>query len=80
MIKPIKDFKTQESLATLALSGYGTVLIRVLKEEQDAIKDLWAQGDGSKEEEQRGRIKTLRDVIALLEQSEVAAERLKQRQ
>lgn len=80
MIEPVKDFKTLESLANLAASGYGKVLIQVLKTEQDAIKDLWAKGDGSKEQELRGRIKSLSDVVALLEQSEVAADRLKQRQ
>lgn len=80
MIEPVKDFKTLESLATLASSGYGKLLIQVLKKEQDAIKERWATGDGTQEEELRGRVKSLRDVIALLEQSEVAAERLKQRQ
>lgn len=77
MLKPIKDQKVYEALATLATTGHGKTLTVILKEELDAIKSLWLAGDGTGEEMLRGRAKSLNDVILLLENAEDTAEKLK---
>lgn len=80
MIKRIDDKKIYESLAQVAASGHGKVLLQVLKEELSEVKNQWVNGYGARDEELRGRGKSLQDVIYLLETAEDIAGKMKTRQ
>lgn len=80
MIKQTRDTKVLESVATLTTTGHGKTLLLVLKEELEAIKELWVDGDGTRDDVLRGRAKAIKDLILFLQTAETTAERLKQRQ